>query len=45
MKTAIFEWMQRRGKWHDAYRKADWSAWNKLQQEISAALLKKQHMA
>ena len=41
MKTTIFEWMQQRGKWQDtASRKADWSAWNKLQKEISAALLK-----
>ncbi len=35
------EWMQQRGKWNNtAYRKADWSAWNKIQQEIKTVLLK-----
>ena len=35
------EWMQRRGKWNDtAYRKADWSAWNTVTQEIKIVLLK-----
>jgi len=34
------EWMQRRGKWNDtSYRKTDWSAWNTIKKEISAALL------
>ena len=35
------EWMQGQGKWNDtSYRKTDWSAWNKIQQEIKAVLLK-----
>ena len=41
MPKPLREWMQRQGKWNDTpYRKADWSAWNNLKQEISAALLK-----
>ncbi len=35
------EWMQRRGKWSGtAYRRTDWSAWNKVTQEIKIVLLK-----
>ena len=35
------EWMQRRGKWNNtAYRRADWSAWHKITQEMKRVLRK-----
>ena len=33
------EWMQRRGKWNDTtYRRADWSAWHNIAQEMKRVL-------
>ena len=37
---ALREWMQRRGKWNDTtYRRADWSAWHNITQEMKRVLL------
>ena len=37
---SLREWMQRREKWNNtAYRRTDWSAWNKIAQEIKIVLL------
>ena len=37
------QWMQAQGQWNDStYRKTDWSAWNRLQRALTAALKKRQ---
>jgi IS605 OrfB family transposase len=37
------EWMQRHEKWNEtAYRKADWSAWSRIQKAMTTALKKNQ---